>query len=97
MQEGQQEGQQGAILLEESDEHQEAHDRIPQEVDAPLITPEPDGGGHLLVDYDPPNDTLAGSFPTEELPELPPSPLEEQNAIQFGPAAVQGVDQQTIS
>jgi hypothetical protein len=67
----------------------------PQGVYAP-ITPEPDEGGHLLVDHDPPNDTLPGSFPTEEPPQLPLSPQEEQNAIQFGSAAVQGVDQQTI-
>jgi hypothetical protein len=97
-QEDMQEGHQEAILLED-DTHQEDRDQFdaPQGVDAPPITPEPDEGGHLLVDQAPPNDTLPGSFPMEELPQLPPSPPEEQNAIQFGPAAVQGVDQQTIS
>jgi hypothetical protein len=60
------------------------------------ITPEPDEGGYLLVDYNPLNDTLPGSFPTEELPQLLLSPQEEQNVIQFSSAAVQGVDQQII-
>jgi hypothetical protein len=32
----------------------------------------------------------------EEPPQLPPSPPDEQIAIQFGPAAVQGVNQQII-
>lgn len=105
LQEGQQEGQQEAVLLEEYDPHQEGHlgamlldqeDCTPQGVHAP-ITPEPDERGHLPVDQDPPNDTLPGSFPTEELPELPPSPPEELIATEFSPTAAQGVDQQTIT
>ncbi|GLI82217.1 hypothetical protein PoHVEF18_010627 [Penicillium ochrochloron] len=69
----------------------------PQGVDAPPpITPEPNERGHLLVDQASPNDILPGSFPMEEPPQLPPSPPDEQNAIQFSPTAVQGVNQQTI-
>jgi hypothetical protein len=97
-QEGQQEGQQKAILLEEDDTHHEDRYQrdIPQGVHAP-ITPEPNERGHLPVIQDPPNDTLPSSFPTEELPELPPSPPEEQNTTEFSPAATQGVDPQTTT
>jgi hypothetical protein len=49
----------------------------PQGVDATMITPEPDERGHLLVDQAPLNDTLPGSFPADEPPQLPPSPPDE--------------------
>lgn len=91
----QQESPEEATLLEEDTNKEEP---ASQGVNPPILsTPEPDKGSHPPEAHNPANDTLPGSFPTEELPDLPPSPPEEQNLIDLGPAAAQGVDQLTTT
>jgi hypothetical protein len=92
---------QKAILLEEDDDDTHQGGRGPEECDKPQRvatprTPEPDERGHIPVDQDLSTETLPGSFPTEEPLKLPPSPPEEQNTTESGPATAQ-LDQQTIS
>lgn len=60
------------------------------------ITPDPDERDYLPVDQALPNETLSGSFPTEESPNLPPISPKEQHLNKISPAIVQRVYQQTI-
>lgn len=73
-----QHSQENQQAFEEDAIHQaeEDHD-MPQGVVIPY-TLEPDVREHQQESLDTPNDTLPGSFPREEPPELPPSPPEER-------------------